>query len=301
MTVGLGDIQSVGVFGWHTSDEGGVDIDLAVQKDGTDHVNFVPSNTVQVSGNIVVNKDVVGATVAIALYNLATDALISTLYSGSVNFTQATAKTFTAINGGTLPQYANPAPGLYYAKVAVSHADIQDADTECFFASLGVAPDATDDPFTQAYDAIWNYLEASNGFTSRVRLANRIKLTGTDKGPYKDKARWADLPEALLEPDTASVHFFKTNTGHGAEMVYNLRITSGALRLHASMFPVMWETFKALEDAGDTLGLSFVTKVRVGEFGISRDDTEANRGKKGWSAHLPIEVSFHFDRAWSLS
>ena len=141
-----------------------------------------------------------------------------------------------------------------------------------------------DDPFTQAYDKIWDLLESQDGFTDLVRLGNRVRLAGSKAGPPKPHPQAADLPEVSIAPAGGQIELFVTSTSSRAVQDYSVVVRTGQGSADAALLPLKWELMKALSKSGDNLGLSFVRKVRV------RDVAEADSS----SGSLTVSVEMWF-------
>lgn len=138
----------------------------------------------------------------------------------------------------------------------------------------------TKDPFTQTLEKLWQLLEEHEGFSALVRLGNRIK--GGAAG--KTASLPADLPEVRIEPAGGKVELFATSSSSRAVQEFSIIVSTGDKTAEAAMFPLKWQLLKALGDAGDNLGLSFVRKVRV------TDLAEKAPPKAGWAAWLTVAV-----------
>jgi len=153
-----------------------------------------------------------------------------------------------------------------------------------------------DDPFTETLNKLWDLLESHAGFTRLVSLKNRIKLTGRNPVPYRAQAQSADLPEVLIEPAGGEVHLFVTGSSSRAVQDYAIVITTDDLGVSRTLFPLKWELMKALSKSGDSLGLSFVKKVRIKEL-TERESGRTDRRAAGWSASLVVSVEMWFANA----
>ena len=148
------------------------------------------------------------------------------------------------------------------------------------------------DPFTQIYDAIWKILENHKGVTKKVRLKNRIKLSGVDPNPYKNTVLDADLPELLLEP-TGGGGFAWTSTGLQMASNFQLRLAAGDLRVHKQLFPIKWEIIRALKQTRTNLDLSFVKNVEITDINETIGNDEVDRGTPSWTGLFEISVQVY--------
>lgn len=153
------------------------------------------------------------------------------------------------------------------------------------------------DPFTEVYGKIWDLLEAHEGFTSLIRLGNRIRLDGSRKEPRKERVLDADLPEVVLLPAAGEAEPFATSDSVRLAQQYELQATSGDIRIDTAFFPLKYELIKALCRAEENLGLAYVTNVRVLTVTDNLPDAEAERGLPGWVLRIVIAVDMWFDRS----
>ena len=148
------------------------------------------------------------------------------------------------------------------------------------------------DPFTQIYNAIWTVLENHDGITKRVRLKNRIKLSGKDPDPQKTNILGADLPELLLTPSGGGT-FRWTSSGLQMMTNFQLRLAAGDLRVHKQLFPIKWEIIRALKQTRTNLDFSFVKDVDIADISETTGDEDADRGTPSWTGLFEITVSIY--------
>lgn len=158
------------------------------------------------------------------------------------------------------------------------------------------------DPFTQAYNALWDLLEAHPAFSDRFRLANRTKYTGkrTQDDPRKDSVAAGDLPEIDIRPTGGPTNLFFTHKDARAVRTFQIGITTHDLRADRGLFPLDWEIMRALAKLEENLGLPFVVDVALGDADHSLEGTDFNRGASRWVAVFDVEVTFMFDRKRDL-
>lgn len=160
-----------------------------------------------------------------------------------------------------------------------------------------MAEDFSTDPFTQAYNAIWTFLVAVDSLKDRVKKGNRITFANQAKPtPIKEQIIDADVPELTLMPGNGEYHLFNTSTSHEIMQAYDLVAVTGDQRVTEDFFPIQWEVFKALAAAGDKLGLSFVTSVRINTVTGALEEEERNRDMEGWVMVASIVVAMTIDR-----
>jgi len=149
------------------------------------------------------------------------------------------------------------------------------------------------DPFTQIYNAIWTILENHDGITKRVRLKNRIKLSGRDPDPYKSTVLDGDLPELLLEPSGGG-GFLWTSSGLQITTTFQLRLAAGDLRIQKQLFPIKWEIIRALKQTRTNLGLSFVKNADIIDITETTGNADVDRGTPSWTGLFEIAVQIYF-------
>lgn len=152
------------------------------------------------------------------------------------------------------------------------------------------------DPCTQVYNKLWSVLEANSEFTDLVKPGNRIKLIGTDEDPIKQEVQKGDLPEVAIFPIGGPNQIIMTSDNAKIERTFSLTITSGSLRANRYLFPIEWVIFKIFHNANNTLGLDFVVKCVLSPSEQMMDNEELNRGTKGWSSIINIDVEMVIPR-----
>jgi len=176
----------------------------------------------------------------------------------------------------------------------------------------------SNDPFSQVDRALWDLLEAHEGFTDRVRSGNRIKFSGGgSRSPMKDQVSEADLPEVRLIP-TGGTPTLEIDS-HTCQVVrrWEIQIATGDQRVDeagdltgtdkaygASLLPVEWEILRAMQGWRDVLralnwpadeeNKPFVLVHKCQPFTDGTTNTDLNRGIKGWSTVWGLEVYMAF-------
>ncbi len=162
------------------------------------------------------------------------------------------------------------------------------------------------DPFSLVYERLWEVLESHAPFRRAVREGNRVKLSGRDRGPLKKEVAPADLPEVRIIANSITLGLNNTSSSSRMTVVYEVGIATGDQRLTASVFPVLWETIRAMSQEELTTRLAelewdgtagFVKRVTVGPAAIGVTDRDLNRGVAGWSSLLSIETDLWFARS----
>jgi len=156
------------------------------------------------------------------------------------------------------------------------------------------------DPFTEVYDTVWAALEASSEVTSRVALRNRIKFASAtetlSRDPRKPGYQHGDFPLLALEPAGDEIDLCSDSTSCRLMQQLRLTLMSGDLRASAQLYPLKWAIIKALIDKGPTLGLSYVTDVRVLSVDDQQQELEDDVGPAQWTTVAVIQVRMEFDR-----
>lgn len=159
------------------------------------------------------------------------------------------------------------------------------------------------DPFSQVYNAIWDMLEAHQGFADLVKVANRIKFADNNPDPWKREIQDGDLPEVAIYPSDGVPQLDADSSETFITLRFNLLISTGDRRVDALIFPVLWETLRAM--AGwrlhlETLawnGQPFVRDAYPTTFSENLTDAENNRKKEGWTGLCGYEVQLNFTTA----
>lgn len=120
-----------------------------------------------------------------------------------------------------------------------------------------------DDPFSQAYDAIWAMLLTNESLSALVKPGNRIKLTAASPHPYKENVSIADLPEISMEPAGGLFKPVASSTGAMAIQHYDIQLAGQDLSIKKKFFAVKWAVMQALAKQSLNLGLDFVRAVTV--------------------------------------
>ena len=154
----------------------------------------------------------------------------------------------------------------------------------------------TPDPFSQLYDKVADTLEAHVPWAALVRIANRIRFDREKLVPLRESLQNADTPEVMLIPAGGTFDLTNTSTSAEAVQMLVLKAATGELRVQKIMFPLKWETARALRIAGPTLGLAFVNNVRLIEHTETVEDFDESRGQQGWVSELIIEATMMIPR-----
>jgi len=157
------------------------------------------------------------------------------------------------------------------------------------------------DPFTLVYNALWDLLEDDKTLKSMVRLGNRIRLTGDDRNPIKEKYATEDLPEIIVFPRRILPNTHKGSNFCFIEEELSVEVRTGNVNL-VDLYPLKWAVYRASTRWKTFLSslkwrnLSFVLDVDL----ISSDDaslTEATtRRLTGWSTLWVFRTRMKFPK-----
>ncbi|MGO8744624.1 MAG: hypothetical protein ACLQNE_01420 [Thermoguttaceae bacterium] len=159
------------------------------------------------------------------------------------------------------------------------------------------------DPLTQVYTALWGLLEADPAWCGLVKPANRIKFLGPNVSPRKDEAVSADFPEVRIEAAAMTPHLNADSSNSRVTARFEIRVASGQQGYDAALFPVLWQTLRALHGYQAALmalvwrGQPFVKRVQSQEASIGAKDPSLQRGNRWWSAVWVCEVEMWFPMA----
>lgn len=157
------------------------------------------------------------------------------------------------------------------------------------------------DPYTLAHDGLWAVLEDNTDFTTLVPSGNRIKFSGDDRRPIKDKITTADMPDVRISMRVLTVRETGTSNGEFDRVQFNIELATGDQRLTVRAFPIIWAIRQAIF-AGDAIlkaiefnsKTSWISCPQPGnvDFGIAND--AEGRGIVGWAAVETVELQLFF-------
>jgi len=158
---------------------------------------------------------------------------------------------------------------------------------------------STLDPLSQVHAALWEMLEADPEWCDMVPPGNRIKFSGKSVSPRKDQqASPADRPEVQIRATAVIPKLYANSSSTEVTARFEIQIATGEQGLDCSLFPVLWETIRAMHNAWGYLrqltwgGMSktFVHRVQAtpGAIGVSQGD--ADRGMLWWSVLWGCEI-----------
>jgi len=154
---------------------------------------------------------------------------------------------------------------------------------------------ATDNPFIEVYDKLWELLESVADFTSLVKVGNRIKLSASKSDPFKDAVQDSDFPEVQILPGGGKSNLFATSSTHFVDQVYFLRSVTGELNA-ITIFGLKWAMIKALAKTEDNLGLDYIQNITISDAQDNIEVGEENRGRLGWRGMIAINVEMKFSK-----
>lgn len=155
------------------------------------------------------------------------------------------------------------------------------------------------DPFTIVHRALWDLVEADEGFTELVAVGNRIKFTGLDRSPKKDKIAEADLPEVMLVSESWGGNLHATSSHSLLTRQYTFIISTGDYRICEKLYPVEFAILRALANWKTTLsaltwrGQTFVKTANLVSGTTGDSDPSRNRGISGWSTLWRCQVDMY--------
>jgi hypothetical protein len=158
---------------------------------------------------------------------------------------------------------------------------------------------STDDPFQQVHDELWNILEAYADFTDLVKQKNRIKMQGNLRNPYKEEALDQDFPEVRIVPEVGTLNYHASSSDTILSKRWHIQVATGDQRAQSVLFPLEWAIVRALSAWPNYLPALtwneaiFVCKLD-GPSSRASLDHELNRGIKGWTTIMVVEVQMQF-------
>jgi hypothetical protein len=155
-------------------------------------------------------------------------------------------------------------------------------------------------PFALIYSELKRFVWNHPSRPELVQPGNLIVFDTPNPAPGKPKIQAADLPELQLLPDGGSV-VIESNDSHAISHRFVWWLTTGDQRASEDkgLFSVEWMLIEATIQANYALsgeggpqwrGLSFVESVAIVDLAEALNDRTKNRGIRGWSAVLAIEV-----------
>ncbi len=143
-------------------------------------------------------------------------------------------------------------------------------------------------------------LEDYSAFTAGVAAGNRVKFTSADRAPAKDEVSSADLPEVRLVPTVGTPHTERTSNSSSVVKRWEVQVSTGDQRLDVAAFPLEWEVLRAMHDWRTRLvtlewaGKKYVKRCQCVESSVGVSNSDLDRGIRGWSTIMVLEVEMWF-------
>jgi len=160
------------------------------------------------------------------------------------------------------------------------------------------------DPFSQVFQALWDLAEASTTIMSLTKPGNRIKfssLDSTSRDPVKTAVQDGDLPELILTSvGSQDMNMHSDSCSTRLMRRFDWLLSTGEYRITYRLYPVQWALFAAMQDYPSVLlpltwnGAQFVKKMRWGSLSEGLSNAALNRGIKGWTSLLSVEIDMWF-------
>lgn len=160
--------------------------------------------------------------------------------------------------------------------------------------------ETSDDPFSVVYEGLWKLVDDFKPFASTVRRGNRIKLDGASRNPTKQNVNTADLPEVTLQPTGGETNIHSNSSQTTITQRYMFMISTGDLRVDSLHFPLRWHVTRAVVLWKKKIGgitwrkQPFLEELNIPDTTEGESDPDRNRGIKGWSSLITIEVRMRF-------
>lgn len=157
------------------------------------------------------------------------------------------------------------------------------------------------DPYAQVIEALWEMLEAKEGFSQMVRVGNRIKYLEGLGDPEKQEVSSTDLPEVRIVVARSKPGVRRSSSTTFDEVTFDLMVASGEQRLDVVHTPLKWLVFRATVDAQARLTTlrwkdrPFVLTVLATAVAEGITERDLIRGIKGWTAIWSIDVLMQFN------
>jgi hypothetical protein len=162
------------------------------------------------------------------------------------------------------------------------------------------------DPFSAIHNRLWAVLEAVPQITAAVPERNRVKADR--RGPAKTATRSGLAALLDILPAPGGGGSFKSSSS-SATFVQNfvIRLRTPDPELTRTVFPLKWRILSALANAGDNLGLGFVTQIALVDLDEplapldGTTDPDEDPAPPGWAAVVGVSVRFNVSTAELMS
>ena len=166
---------------------------------------------------------------------------------------------------------------------------------------MGERPETFVDPFTLAYERLWDVVEGNRRWAELVKPGNRVALTGRRNPPKGMRRLAGDLTEAILlpAPTGQAVNLRATSSTSLATVLYNFRIKTDTPELAKMVFPLKYAFLGAFAAAPDDLGMRGVVAGHriVDAADDALGDIAQFFGSQGWTSVYTVEVRFQLGNA----
>jgi len=146
------------------------------------------------------------------------------------------------------------------------------------------------DPFNDAFDALWDVLLKSAAIQQLVKPGNMIRDLDRDKPTASE----GDLPEIMIRPLPSTAEIITTSSMQATENLGVYLSTDDEARKLLNR--LRWEIIRAVITDQTLMGLPAVRNVVISSMKLSDKDTKATRGNLAdWSCRIVVSVLMIFD------
>ena len=162
------------------------------------------------------------------------------------------------------------------------------------------------DPYTLIHNAIWTALEANAAFTALVPVSNRIKFSGDNRNPIKDRLSSADTPDVRVIVKGLAIAADRASNAEFDRLDFSIDVASGDQRITEVLFPLCWAIRKVVY----SLDTALATALSAGGFTgcsarVVADGTVAiggaregdDQGVVGWASVWSGGIEIAFSKA----
>lgn len=155
------------------------------------------------------------------------------------------------------------------------------------------------DPYTTIYRMLWDLVENHKPLARLVKVENRLRFD-QERDPVKTVIAEEDLPELRLMPQGSVSGFQITSSSTKIVQTLQWGVATGDLRLDFLSYPVVWELLRAMSKwSAIRKNYTWNTKVFIirvwpVDHQVGMLDADMNRGIKGWSTLLTMNVETFF-------
>jgi len=156
------------------------------------------------------------------------------------------------------------------------------------------------DPFSKAYNLLWECLESNRDWRTSVKIANRVSFTNSyHKDPRKIAALTADRPTVGIMPFGAKPQLgISSNTDIWVD-THRIILVTGTLNVKDELNPLKWEiirSFKSWVDKFKNLYLdelptyNYVVDFKMPSYSQMPFNEVDNLTIVGWVAYFNVEI-----------